>query len=325
MEKTYSLFKKFIPAIIIISSVGLIFALFTLIYYYNAGLKSIEFKNVIPIFTVLVFSSAVAVSIIFTVKTEKIHVTRIKKTSSMSKFAALLSVALGTALFLFDFIAFVIYPSTTSPLKIFRLLVFIPFIAYLIIQIIPTKFKKKHFVIPNWIKVATSICTIAWCILGLLAIYFWTGLEITNVFKIMHMFYYVFTVLFFLFEIKFELISQNGHRGYMLSALILFSYTFITSGAIIITKFMGGLKEITISDFEMFMPLALGLYALSKMIAIQYTIKFVVSKDKQTIHEHHHHHRHHHHSSHSHHKGESQGELSNVHSTEGTIDAVSVD
>ena len=322
MEKTYNLFKKFIPAIIIIASVGMIFSLFTLLYYYNPALKSIEFKNVIPIFTALIFASAVIVSLVFTIQTKKIHITRIKKTSSMSKFAALLSVALGTALFLFDFIAFVIYPSTTSPLKILRLLVFIPFIAYLVIQIIPTKFKKKHVRIPNWIRVATSICAITWCILGLLAIYFWTGLEITNVFKVMHMFYYVFTVLFFLFEIKFELISQKSYKGYMLSALTLFSYTFITSGAIIITKFLGGLKEITISDFEMFMPLALGLYALSKMIAIQNTIKFVISKDKQTIHEHHHHHRHHHH---SHHKHESHGEHSNVHSNEGTIDAVSVD
>lgn len=322
MEKTYNLFKRFIPAVIILASVGLIFSLFTLIYYYNPALKSIEFKNVIPIFTVLIFASAVIVSIVFTVQTKKIHITRIKKTSSMSKFAALLSVALGTALFLYDFIAFVIYPSTTSPLKILRLLVFIPFIAYLVIQIIPTKIKKKHIHIPNWTRVATSICAITWCILGLLAIYFWTGLEITNVFKIMHMFYYVFAVLFFLFEIKFELVSQKSHKGYLLSALVLFSYTFITSGAIIITKFLGGLNEINISDFEMFMPLALGLYALSKMIAIQYTIKFVIAKEKQTIHEHkHHHHRHHH----SHRKDESQSELSNVHSNEGTIDAVSID
>ncbi len=292
MEKTYNLFKRFLPIIFITSAIGLIFALFTLMYYYNGATKSIDFKNVIPIVTLIVFVVAIIVCIIFTVKTDKIHITKIKKSSSMSKFATLLSVALATALFLFDFIKFVIEPNTTSTLKIFRLLVFVPFIAYLVLEIIPTKIKRKRVQIPNWLSITTSICTIVWCILGLLAIYFWTGLETTNIFKLQHIFYYVFAVLFFLFEIKFKLISQKGCRGYILTSLILFSYTFITSGAIIIVKFTGGLNEITLSDFETFMPLALGLYALSKMIAVQETIKFVMKKERQTIHEHKHRHSH---------------------------------
>ena len=112
--------------------------------------------------------------------------------------------------------------------------------------------------------------------------------------------YYVLAALFFLFEIKFELISHKGHRGYMLTALLLFSYTFISSGAIILVKFMGGLADITISNFEMFLPLALGLYALAKMIAIKNTIKFIMKRDQQTISEHHHSHHHSHHHRHHH-------------------------
>lgn len=299
MKKTYNLFNKYLLAIVITASVGLIFALFTLLFYYIPGSNmGIEYKNVVPIFTVIVFGTAIILAIVFTALTDKIYISKIKKNSSMLKFATLLTAALATALFLYDFIAFVINPAEASPLKIVRLLVFVPFIAYLIIEVIPSKLKKKKVAIPTWLRAVTSLSTIIWCILGLLAMYFWSGLATTNIFKLHHMFYYVLAVLFFLFEIKFELISHKGHRGYMLTALILFSYTFISTGAIILVKFMGGLSDVTISNFEMFLPFALGLYALAKMIAIKNTIKFVIKKDQQSIGEHHHSHHHHHHSHH---------------------------
>lgn len=299
MKKTHRLFNNYLLAIAITSVIGLIFALFTLLFYYEPLQKSIAFKNVIPIFTIIIFFTAVVLAIVFTIKVDSLHITKIKKSSSSTlKFATLLSAALASALFLFDFITFVIVPSEASPLKVVRLLFFVPFIAYFIIEVIPTRMHRKRIQIPYWAKVVTSLSTIVWCVLGLLAMYFWSGLVITNVFKLHHMFYYVLAVLFFLFEIKFELISHKGYRGYMLSALVLFAYTTISTGAIIIVKFGSGLVGVDISNFEMFLPIAIGLYAFSKMLAIKHTIKYVMKRDQQTIHRHSHHHSHHHHHHH---------------------------
>ena len=300
MKKTYKRFNSYLLAISITAAVGLIFALFSLLFYYNADLKSIEYKNVIPILTVIIFAIAVVFAVVFTAQTDTIHITKIKKNSSILKFATLLSVALSVALFLYDFIFFVIYPNESSPLKIARLTVFLPFIAYLIIEVIPTRMHRRVFRIPTWLKVITSLSTIIWCVLGLLAMYFWSALATTNIFKLHHMFYYVLAVLFFMFEIKFELISHKGHRGYMLSALVLFSYTFISTGAIIIVKFAGGLVGVNISNFEMFLPLAIGLYALSKMIAIKNTINFVMKRDLQSVRSHSHRSHKHNNSTHHH-------------------------
>ena len=129
MKKTYKRFNSYLLAISITAAVGLIFALFSLLFYYNADLKSIEYKNVIPILTVIIFAIAVVFAVVFTAQTDTIHITKIKKNSSILKFATLLSVALSVALFLYDFIFFVIYPNESSPLKIARLTVFLPFIA----------------------------------------------------------------------------------------------------------------------------------------------------------------------------------------------------
>ena len=48
MEKTYNLFKKYLPIILVLCFIGLVFGILSFVYYYNMSTVSINFKNVIP-------------------------------------------------------------------------------------------------------------------------------------------------------------------------------------------------------------------------------------------------------------------------------------
>ena len=292
MEKTYKLFKKNLPIMITLSVIGLIFGLFTLLYYYEPKPPSIDFKNVIPIFTAIFLVASVVFAIAFTAKIKKLHVVKLKRSSGFSKFAALFAASLISALFLYEFIKFVITPSTLPTFKIIRLIVSVPAIAYLIVGLIPKKIKRKRIEIPTWVRPTTSVCMLAWCILGLLAVYFWNGLPTTNIFKLLHMAYYVLATLFIVAEIDFEFFSKN-HRFYIITSALLFIWTFVAIGPIMFAKFFGKIPGVTISEFEIFAAVALGTYALSKLIAMQQTLQYVMKKESSDSRHHSHHHHHH--------------------------------
>ena len=293
MQKIYNLFRKYLPIVLVVSSITLVFGLLSLIYYYNESTVSIDFKNVVPIFTVIFMAIAVLTSIIFSLKVDKLHITKIKKSFGLCKFASLLAATLAAALFFFDFFRFVLNPGQFSSLRIIRLLVFIPFVIYIVLNVIPRKIKTRRIELPHWLKPTAAICTIVWSILGLLMIYFWPELPTTNLFKLIFLFYYVIVTLFFMFEIKFELLTPVV-KGYVITALLLFVYTFAVIGPLMIAKFLGRLTEVTISEFEIFLAFALGIYAFAKLVAMQQTMRFVM-KNNGTSHEHRHHHHHHHH------------------------------
>ncbi|MBO5261789.1 MAG: hypothetical protein J6B45_01965, partial [Clostridia bacterium] len=294
MEKTYNLFKKFIPPIIILSCIGLLFALFTLLYYYVPSTASIDFKNIIPIFTAAFLAVSYAVCFVFAFSIKSLHIKRIRKNSSFLKFASLLAAGLVFFLFLFNFIQFVQLDEQWPVFKALRLIVSIPFVAYLVVGIIPKKIKRKKIVIPKWVMPITSICAVIWCILGLLAVYFWEGLgalPTTNIFRLIHTFYQAMVILFFLAEIGFEFLGK-GHKLYVLTASCLFVTTFVLTGGMLLGKFLNIIPQVNISNFEIFTGVALGIYALAKLIAIQQTLKYVMKRESEG-HSHHHHHHHH--------------------------------
>ena len=289
MDKTYNLFKKFLPLIIGVAFVGFAFSLLTLLYYYNDSTVSVNFKNVMPILTIFVVIGAIALAVYFSLQVKDLHISKIKKNFAFSKFASSLTAALGAALFFFDFFRFVQTPTTSSPLRILRMLVFIPFIAHFILGMLPSKFKRKKLSLPKWLKPLTSICAIAWSIFGLLMIYFWAGLPTTNMFRLIHTFYYILLIVFFMFEAKFELFTPMP-RAFVMSSTLLFVYSFILTGSITLAKVLGGIPGVKISDFELFLTFSIGIYALSRMIAVQQTLKYVMNKNSGSRHRHHHHH-----------------------------------
>ncbi len=289
MNKIYNLFKKYLPVIAGLSVVTTLLGLLTLIYYYNKDTVSINFANVIPICTAIFFLLAIAFVIGFIAQVNNIYISKIKKSFGFCHFAAALSAALAAALFFFDFFRFVQTPTTSSPLRILRLVAFVPFILYLILGMVPRSFHKRVIHISIKIKYVAAIGAIVWSILGLLMIYFWDGLPITNIFKIVHLFFYVLLLLFLAFEIKFEILTPMP-RFYVLFSLLLFVYTTSLTGAVMLAKFFGFVEEVAISEFEIFLAFALGIYAFSKMIAIPRTIKIV--KEKSHSCRHHHHHKH---------------------------------
>ena len=75
------------------------------------------------------------------------------------------------------------------------------------------------------------------------------------------MLYLVLATLFLLAEIGFEMFSK-GHRFYVLTASCLFITTIVFTGSITIAMFFGRLAEVTISPIEIFVGVALGIYAL---------------------------------------------------------------
>ena len=295
MEKTYNLFKKFIPIIILLSFLGLIFGIFSLIYYYNDYTISISFGNVIPIFAISFAVLAIVAYVILVIKTPTIHIKRLKKDLGFSKFAAALAAALVTALFLFDFIKFILPSTSLMTLKIVRLPVTIPFIIYFILELVPSKLRRKKINIPSWLPPICSLCAIAWCVIGLLSIYFWSGegsLPTTNIFKLLHMLYYAVAILFFLSEMGFSYFAK-GHRFFIIASFTLFVVSFVSTGSVMIGMFFNLIPSVTISEFEVITAFTLGIYALSKMLSVPYTIKYVISREGSRHHQQHHHHHHH--------------------------------
>ena len=301
MQKTYLIFKKYLPIILAVSALALIFGLLTMVYYYSDNTMSIDFKNVIPIFTAALVLIAFVLSIVFTFKVNNTGISKIKKSFGVCKFASLLAATLAAASFFFDFFRFVDQPGQFSVFRIIRLIVFIPFIAYLIINVIPKKIKRKRVTLPVWLKPVTAFSSLIWCILGLVMIYFWqapsysTVLGTTNIFKVAFIIYYLFVTIFFIFEIKYEFIS-SAPKGYVLFSSFLFVYSITIIGPIMLKTVLSESSNLgSISLFEIFLAFALGLYALAKMIAMQQTMRFVIKKRGGSTHAHRHHHHHHHH------------------------------
>ena len=288
MEKTYVTFKRFILLILVLSALSIVFGAFSLVHYYDSDTISIQFKNVIPIFSIVFAGLTVIAFVVLTIKTPNLHIKRLKRDSGFSKFAAALAAALVTALFLFDFIRFISPSSSLMTIKIIRLPVSIPFIVYFVLELIPSKFKRKRISIPDWLPTLCSICAVAWCVIGALSIYFWSALPITNFFKISHMLYYILGALFFLSDFAFNHLGQ-GHRLYIFTTCSFFALVAIFTGSTAIGKFTGLLPNMGISQFELVTALSLGVFALSKLIAIPYTLKYVMKKEGRSGHHHHHH------------------------------------
>ena len=296
MKKTYDLFRKYILIILILAFIGVIFGTLSLIHYYNDNTMSISFIQPIPIFAITFFALTVCAYVILAVKTPSLHVKRLKRDSGFSKFASALAAALVAALFLFDFVRFISPGTSLMTTKIVRLPVSVPFIIYFVIELIPSKIKRKKISIPSWLPPLCSFCAVAWCIVGLLSIYFWSGvgsLPTTNFFKITHMLYYLVAAIFFLADFSFSHLGK-GHRLYVLSAFTLFTITAIFTGSTTIAKFAGLLTHMNISQFELVTAIAIGIFALSKMLAVPFTIKYVMKREGSSGHSHHHHHHHHH-------------------------------
>lgn len=295
MEKNYALFKKYLPILIIVSVIGLFFGLLSLAYdSYSPATVSVDFTDVIPIFWLAFLAISYIVSLVFTFQIKNLKINRIKKSSSFSKFAGLLAAGLISALFIFNFIQFVKLESSLSPAKIARLAFSIPFIAYLVVGVLPKKIRKKKIEIPKWVFPLGAIGAIGWCISSLFAIYFWGGaaaLPTTNFFRLTHMFYLALATVFFLTEVGFEMLGK-GHRLYILSATCLFVTTTVITGTVMVASIFGKGREISISGFEIFVGVSLGVYALSRLFAIQHTIKHVIKQQKEGMHRHHHHHHH---------------------------------
>ena len=301
MQRTYLTFKKFLPIILAVSGLALIFGLLTMVYYYNDATMSIAFKNVIPIFTVGLIFISFALAIVFTVKVNNTGISKIKKSFPFCKFTSLLAATLAAASFFFDFFRFVDEPGQFSVFRIVRLIIFIPFIVYLVLNVIPRKIKRRKITLPDWLKPLTALSSLVWCLLGLVMIYFWTStsystvLGTTNIFRIAFIIYYLFVTVFFAFEVKYELIS-SAPKGYVLFSSLLFVYSFTVIGPIMLKTVLIESSNLgSISLFEIFLAFALGLYALGKMIAMQQTMRFVMKKNSSgSSHGHHHHHHHKH-------------------------------
>ena len=71
MEHNHKLFKKYLPIIIILSLVSLVFGLFALAYSYNSATASVKFDEVIPICWLAFIAISVIVAIVFSFKLDK--------------------------------------------------------------------------------------------------------------------------------------------------------------------------------------------------------------------------------------------------------------
>lgn len=292
MKRTYKLFKLFLPIILALTAISSIVGVFIFTLTFNPS-SGINFLQAAPIITLLLIAISVIVSICFVFKIKHTHVTKIRRDSNILKFSSVLAFVVVFALTIFDFYVLLYSGTVVNPAKVFkvlRIIAAIPFLIYIIINALPKRMFRQKIVVPNTLQYIASIGAIVWALFSILAIWFFES-SAYIFFKVEHTLFYALFTLFIVTEVKAQLIKPSV-KLHIITALLLFTIAFPFAFAIVI----GNINDIAITKislFEYLTAMALSIYAISKVYAYQYTIKFVMDTERtSSAHSHHHHHHH---------------------------------
>lgn len=288
MKRTYKLFRLFLPIILALTVVSSIVGVFIFTLTFNPT-SGINFLQAAPIVTLLLIGISVVVSFCFVFKIKHTYVTKYRKDSNVLKFSSVFAFVVVFALTVFDFYVLINSGTVVNPAKVFkvlRIIAAIPFLIYIVIYALPKRMFRQKVVIPNSLQSIASIGTITWALFSILAIWFFES-PAHIFFKVEHTLFYALFTLYIVTEIKAQLVKPSV-KLHIITALLLFTIAFPFAIAIII----GNINDISvtrISLFEYLAAIALPIYALSKVYAYQYTIKFVMDTERTSTRTHHHH------------------------------------
>lgn len=302
MKQTYKLFRLFLPiivAVVIIASIIGIF-MFTFNYRYDPLYPvGIRFTQAAPILMFALMGIALCLSVVMLIKVKHTHITKMRRDSSVLKFASALAFVVIFILTIYDLYVLLASNAALTPAKIFkvlRILAAIPFLGYLVINVVPKRMFKRRIYIPEAIVNICAIGAVTWALFGLLAIWFYEGGGYIY-FKIIHTLFYALYTFFIVCEIKAQLIKPSV-KLHIFSALLLFTISFVLATSTVVASFMMDMGSGNrISNFELVTSIALCIYALSKVFAYQYTLKILMNTGSSSSRRHRHHRHHHHHHS----------------------------
>jgi hypothetical protein len=271
MKKTNELFKLLVPVMLAATAFAVVFASLALCLTYSPDHGNIDMKSAFAIFFVTTVLIALVAPIFFVIAFKELKITRTKRDLPFGKTASLL-----VALSLFAYsIADMIYMTSGvfQAWRFFRAVVSIFVIIFAVIEFLPSKTKIAPFV-KNFINGCVPVYTA----LSILALYF-NPKYVPEYFKILYVIAYATLTLFFLYDFKWRLVPTNAKAYTAISTMAFTLPVIISLASIAGFIFRNGdftQAKITVSIFEMIFVLTLGIYALSKVLAVKKTVEYVV-------------------------------------------------
>lgn len=277
MRNTYRFLKKSLAIILICLLAVVIFSVICFAFMYDADRYALRFPHVVTIMLYLFVVGTIAYSIFVCVKAKSINVTHIKKNNKLLQFASMLTAIMMLIFFIYECVVSITRANFQLYFffRVTRWLLSLPACLYFAFQAIPKKIHRTKIVVPTWAKVTMSICSIAWCVFGILTTYF-SSLPTTDIAKITQLIVYASLALFLVFEGEFQNAKQR-HKPYMISAFICTTLTFAFPLGISVAKIIGKMSPYrAFSQPELLLSVAIGVYALAKMSALVSTMHTVI-------------------------------------------------
>jgi len=280
MKHSYKFLTKCLPFILGGALLTTVIGCLAFLLGYNSKTSWLNLSGAFSILYIIALLATLGFAVYTSIKTDNIHITRIKKNSGFLKAAASLACIITMFSFCFDFIKIIIGSyggyEPFEPSRIARFIFTLPLSVYFLLMVLPSKFKRKKIKVPKAITYICSVSTILWCVISILAIYFYKGLATMNITKIMHLLVYLSFAVFFLFEVKFELIKPST-KGYLISGFTAFILSAGFTLTVWLSRIMGIIpKGKAFSDTELILTILIGFYALARMYAIPKTMKHVL-------------------------------------------------
>ena len=284
MKKVYKFFMTFLPVLLCGIGLNVIFS----VVAYGLDFDKVSATYKFPATTTILFFVFLGLSVgfafYFSANTKHLYITKIRKKSNFLKLSSWLAASVLIFLFLVETARLVAFDHIADPAKfdgwrIARYVLTIPFAAYFIIMVFPTKIKKKKIIIPNAIKYILDIVAIAWCIVSVFSFYFYDKLTITNSFMIWEIVLYTIAALFFVFEARFEHLKANNFLYVLFASLLcIVSFTYSISSIIALSSNFFQVNTYS-SEPQLLADFGIGLYALARLYAIPKTMKHVMDND----------------------------------------------
>lgn len=314
MERSKSLFKIFMPITLGLTVIGLIFGALSLILTYSQDTGNIKLGSAFSILFIVFTSLALVAPIVLSILAKDTNIiTRTPKTSLLFKIASGIVIGALVALFVFDCIVLVKELNLANEhynnlvdqgklasdawsegfnrhfefWRVARMVLSIPFIAHLVFGFLPSKIR-----LPMPLKTVCHSLSILWCTATPIIIYFFKGSPpTTEYFRVVYSMAFIMLTLFLLYDFKW-LYLETSFRVYSAVTIIATSFSLIASISTIIamiirsdsliitdaSKYQSIFDIHCINIFEIFVVLALGILALSRVLLILKTVKIVANK-----------------------------------------------
>ena len=309
MKQTYKFLTKNLPYVLLGAVLTTILGVIACILGYDKKTSWLRLGGACTIVFALLGLATICFAGYIAYKTKDVHIKKIRKNSGFLKVGAYLAFAITLFIFGFELVKLIMasYNSMLSEYfsiwRVFRFIFALPCACHFLFVALPTRIKRKRVKIPKVIRYITSVSAVLWSIFGLLSSYFSNQLSTMNILKIWQVVLYLCFTVFFLFEAKFEHISQ-APRAYIFMGCTTFTLTMaftLTTIICVITRIIPYTNSF--SAAELICTLVIGIYAFARICAIVDTLRHVImNSDSGTFsskfgHQHQHRHHHHHHSS----------------------------